>query len=248
MINRNMFREPLSLLGICLLLGMVLSSCIASNALIQAKRSSEQVITVTGSASTNIVSDLASWECRFSQRSGSLKTAYSSLQKDFEVVHQYLLKQGIAEADMKPTPVSTETIFTRDSQGQPTNDVSGYTVEQGIVVTSRQVNRLQQIANQANALINQGLFIRSNAPEFYYTKLDGLKVQMLGEATQNAKQRALSMAKYTHNQIGLMRSAQMGVFQITAPNSTEISDYGVNDTASKEKKITAVVSVSFSVQ
>lgn len=246
--NRNVLREPLSILGFCLLAGMVLASWIASNGLIQAKRSSEQVITVTGSASTNIVSDLASWECRFSQRSNNLKTAYGKLQQDFEVVHQYLREQGVQEVDMKPTTINTETLFVKDAQGQPTNEVSGYNLEQGIQVTSHQVDRLQQIANQANALINQGISIRSNAPEFFYTKLDGLKVKMLGEATRNAKQRALSMAQYTNNNIGLMRSAQMGVFQITAPNSTEISDYGVNDTTSRDKKITAVVSVSFAVQ
>lgn len=40
---------------------------------------------------------------------------------------------------------------------------------------------------------------------------------------------------------------QMGVFQITAVNSNEISDYGINDTSSIEKEITAV-DVEFSVK
>jgi hypothetical protein len=36
-----------------------------------------------------------------------------------------------------------------------------------------------------------------------------------------------------------------GVFQITSRFSTDVSDYGIYDTSSKEKDITAVVSVSF---
>ena len=40
----------------------------------------------------------------------------------------------------------------------------------------------------------------------------------------------------------------MGVFQITAPNSRDVSDYGVYDTQTIDKDITSVVSVSFAVE
>ncbi|MFA5160529.1 MAG: SIMPL domain-containing protein, partial [Candidatus Omnitrophota bacterium] len=43
-------------------------------------------------------------------------------------------------------------------------------------------------------------------------------------------------------------SAKMGVFQITPVNSTEISDWGMNDTTSLDKKVTAVVNASFSIE
>jgi uncharacterized protein len=39
----------------------------------------------------------------------------------------------------------------------------------------------------------------------------------------------------------------MGVMQITAADSNEVSDYGVNDTSALEKDITAVVNVSFAI-
>ena len=70
---------------------------------------------------------------------------------------------------------------------------------------------------------------------------------MLGRATENAKQRATSMASSTGNRIGTIRSAKMGVFQITPPTSTDVSDYGENDTSSLEKKVMAVVSVTFAI-
>jgi hypothetical protein len=40
----------------------------------------------------------------------------------------------------------------------------------------------------------------------------------------------------------------VGVFQITARNSTEVSDSGIYDTSSLEKDITAVVPLSFAVK
>jgi hypothetical protein len=40
----------------------------------------------------------------------------------------------------------------------------------------------------------------------------------------------------------------MGVLQITAADSTDVSDYGVYDTSTIEKDMTAVVSISFAVE
>ena len=45
-----------------------------------------------------------------------------------------------------------------------------------------------------------------------------------------------------------MRSARMGVIQITPRLSNQISDYGVNDLSSIEKEITAVVNASFEIE
>jgi hypothetical protein len=44
-----------------------------------------------------------------------------------------------------------------------------------------------------------------------------------------------------------MRSAKMGVFQITPISSVDVSDWGENDTSSLEKKVMAVVKVDFSI-
>ena len=70
---------------------------------------------------------------------------------------------------------------------------------------------------------------------------------MLAKATENAKRRAVSMAASTGNKIGLMRSAKMGIFQITPVNSYKVSWYGNNDTSSYDKKVTAVVNVAFAI-
>ncbi|HRI31345.1 MAG TPA: SIMPL domain-containing protein, partial [Candidatus Kapabacteria bacterium] len=50
-------------------------------------------------------------------------------------------------------------------------------------------------------------------------------------------------------ELGPLRSARMGVIQITAKNShEEINDYGINDVTSLEKEITAVVSGTFGIE
>jgi hypothetical protein len=44
-----------------------------------------------------------------------------------------------------------------------------------------------------------------------------------------------------------MRASSLGVYQITPRNSTDVSNEGINDTSSRAKDVTAVVSVTFAV-
>ena len=71
---------------------------------------------------------------------------------------------------------------------------------------------------------------------------------MLAEVAKDARSRAESLASNSGGKIGSLRSAKMCVFQITQPNSTGVSDMGINDTSSLAKEITAVVNVKFSVK
>jgi len=142
----------------------------------------------------------------------------------------------------------TETIYKKNEKGNDTNFIEFYRLTQNIEVKSKEVDKVTEVARQATELIDQGIELNSLAPEYFFTKLDELKIEMLAKATQNAKQRAENMVRATGNRIGFMRSAKMGVFQITPVNSTEISDWGVNDTSSLEKRVTAVVSVSFAIE
>ena len=56
------------------------------------------------------------------------------------------------------------------------------------------------------------------------------------------------MLKSTNNRVGKIESVRMGVFQITPVDSTDVSDMGINDTSTIEKKITAVSNVTFKVK
>ena len=68
------------------------------------------------------------------------------------------------------------------------------------------------------------------------------------EATLDAKQRAESMLKAAGANVGKVKQMRMGVFQITPPDSTMVSDMGVNDTTTIDKKVTAVANIVFKVK
>ena len=68
------------------------------------------------------------------------------------------------------------------------------------------------------------------------------------KAANDAKARANSALKVNGNKTGKILNVKTGVFQITAPDSTMVSDGGMNDTETIEKKVSAVVKVTFEIK
>lgn len=132
--------------------------------------------------------------------------------------------------------------------GQMSNQVESYTLSQNIEIRSKDVEKVTQLSRGATELINQGVEFQSNPPQYFYTKIADLKVEMLTLATKDAFNRAQKIAENANSRLGILRSAKQGVFQITPRYSNDIADYGINDTSSLEKEITAVVNTSFTIE
>lgn len=236
------------ILGVCIAFATIISSLIFSKAILEFRKFTNQVIEVTGSAERKIISDYIVWEASFYRTAYELKNAYASIKNDLKRVRKYLLKAGIKENELIIYPVSTEVLHKKTEKGYSTNIVEGYQLTQKIEVRSHDVQKIDRIARESTELIEQGIQFISEPPKYFYTKLSNLKIEMLKEAAANAKQRAIQIAKSTGNKIGPIRSAKMGVFQITPITSTDVSWYGINDTSSLEKKIMAVVKARFAIE
>lgn len=235
------------ILGLCIAIATIVSTMIFSQGLIRLKKFTNEVIEVTGSAEKNIVSDYSVWRVSFSRRDLTMVTAYAAVEQDLKTVLDYLKDKGFKEEELVISQIETSVLYRKNLQGNSTNEIEAYQLTQQIEIQSQDVQKISEVSRQATELLNQGISLISQAPEYFYTKLGDLKVEMLAQASQNAKQRAEKMAESTGNHIGFMRSARMGVFQITPANSYEISDWGTNDTSALDKKVTAVVRVTYAV-
>ena len=93
-----------------------------------------------------------------------------------------------------------------------------------------------------------GVEFYSSNPQYYYTKLSELKLEMIATATEDARLRADRIAENAGSDIGDLRNAQMGIFQIIGQNSNE--DYtwgGAFNTSSKMKTATITMKLKFGV-
>jgi hypothetical protein len=240
-------RNNLIVFAVILSLGFIIGALIIGNTWKKVSRSNV-TITVTGSAQKEIRSDLATWDASFSAESPNLQDAYAKLQVNNNKVKDYLVSKGFPSEKIQFTSINTTTLHGRSPQGIETEQVIGYRLSQNVSLESNDVDKVDKLSREATELINQGIEINSMPPQFFYTKIGDLKVEMIGLASKDAKTRAEQIASSTGNQIGEVRSSRMGVIQINAKNSTDISDYGMNDVSSLEKTITTVVSVSFSIE
>ena len=236
------------ILGVCIAAATIIASLILSRGFIRVMQMTREQIGVTGSANRAITSDYIVWRASFNVRDPDLAKAYDRLRSDLDKVRSYLVEHGVKAEEIVVPQVATQQLYKKDEHGNDTHEFLDYRLTQEIEVRSEAVEHVSELSRVATELINSGVQFNSGSPEFLYRKLDELKVEMLALATQNAKLRAEKMAAATGNRIGPIRSAKMGVFQITPVHSNEVTDWGVNDTSSLEKKVTAVVSASFAIE
>ncbi len=236
------------ILGVCIAAATIVSSVILSKGFLKIMKITREQITVTGSANKQIISDYIVWRAAFTVRDPDMGKAYKRLSADLDKVKNYLLAHGVKEQELTIPQVAIEQLYKKDSRGNDTNELLDYRLSQIVEVRSENLPQITKVSRSITELIDQGVQLNSGAPEYLYRRLDDLKIEMLALATENAKLRAENMAKATGNRIGPIRSARMGVFQITPVTSNEVSDYGVNDTSSLEKKVTAVVTASFAIE
>jgi uncharacterized protein len=251
----NTHKNGYSALAVILALGLIIAAFIISNTWKKVSRGSV-TITVTGAASKDIKSDLGIWDGSFSNESAVLTDAFAKLKESNKKVKDYLVSKGYTEDKIKFSAINTTTLYESKQQNDynysgsksTSGKVIGYRLSQGVSIESPDVDKIDLLSREVTELINQGVEINSNPPRFLYTKIGDLKIEMIGLATQDAKNRAEQIAKSTDNKVGEVRMSKTGVMQINAKNESQVSDYGMNDNSSLEKTITSVVNISFSIE
>mgnify|MGYP003430154652 CR=1 FL=1 len=76
-------------------------------------------------------------------------------------------------------------------------------------------------SREITSLLEQGVFVTSNRPNYYYTRLGELKLEMLAEAAKDARSRAENILRSAGNTgIGPLVDSSMGIININPANST----------------------------
>jgi len=208
----------------------------------------EQSITVKGAARQTIQSDLAVWHIQVQGEGKQLPEAFRTLEAGVQRVQTFLASKGYQPAEIGLAAIGTETIFERDKDGQETNVVDRYRLQRAFTITTPEVNRVNQTAGEVTQLIQEGVFVVSLPPEYYYSKVAELKIAIMGLASKDARARADEIARNAGCVVTDVRQAHMGVLQITRPNSTQVSDYGIYDTSTIAKDVQAVVTLTLGIQ
>jgi hypothetical protein len=238
-----------------LAIGLVLCTIIASLAWMKVKLYRPATVDVRGSAKRRINSNFAQWTANVRTQNKDRVEAYRAVERDAAQVLKFVQAKGVPAAETR-----TSSVQIVEVSHDETTEIGPKTVEkrvfdtwqaeQRIEVSSADVPRVEQLSREATQLLEKGIVIASDPPRYHYTKVGELKIEMLAEASRDARLRAERMlgAAGANAKVGRVVGLDTGVININAANSTETSWEGNYDTSSFEKDIITTVRVRFEVE
>jgi hypothetical protein len=203
-------------------------------------RNQDDVIVVTGSAKRRVVADYAIWAASVTSQQPTPAAATRELAGLASRVRGFLHGAGVLDSETTVAPISVAALRRRGV-------VVGYRLTRRFVIRSSRVQAVARVAEQSSTLLQAGIPLAAAPVQYLYTNLPSLRPRLLSEAARDAQQRGRALVGATGGHLGGLRGVDVGVFQVTSPNSTEVSDYGVYDTSTREKDVTAVVNATFAL-
>lgn len=176
------------IIGLCIVV-----SCVSlAIGLAHFRSESSHVITATGSASVDFEADIIIWRGSFSAVAYTSQDAYSKIKQDAELVKNYLTSNGVTDEEIVFNSVDISRTYrdVYDVNGNYVgSEADGYQLTQDVTVSSSNLDNIEKVSRDISSLLDQGVELSSGAPEYYYSDLDSLKLDLIDKASINAKDR-----------------------------------------------------------
>lgn len=205
-------------------------------------------IVVKGFASKEIKSDLGIFKASIIAQDKDLKLCYKKMLESRNKLEAFLKSFGLKDGKWIFAHLQLKEIYKLGPNGYETDEFVEYKITQDIQIEDKDVNKIANLVFRVSELLDQDVKIFIYSPQYIYSKLDELKVTILGKAMANARERALNMAREGKFRLNTVATVRAGVFQITPLHSTEVEDSGINDTTSIDKEIKSVVEVQYLIR
>jgi hypothetical protein len=239
---------------IAIAVAVVLSTFTAARAWERVRTRDVRTIDVTGSAKRRITSDLIVWTAGLGARAGDRQTAYRQLHQHAAATLAYLGREGLTEAELSPSSVTIQEVIESETIGSGEDRIErqvsrGFAASQAVTVSSKRVALVERLSREVTTLIEQGVPVVSGSPQYFYTRLGELKIEMLAEASKDARVRAEKMlGALASGGLGRLVTADMGVINVNPANSTASAWDGNNDTSALDKDIMTIVHSKFELR
>ena len=210
-----------------------------------------RTVSVVGSATKDFNSDLIIQRFTITVEDQNIKDGYAKMKKAREAVEKYLKENGVDLKDVSFKNVSSykdeDYIYDR-AKDYGYYQFRCYKFSQEVRIESNAVKKIEAL--NLSYLTSDEVKVDVYDPSYYYTKLSDLKIEMLANATKDAKERAETIVKNAGGKLGGLKVSSMGVFQITSPNSSD-EDYewgGAFNTSSYKKSASITMRLTYYVK
>jgi len=237
--------ERATIRSIILAVGVVLSGFLIGAGFAKG-RSADRYVTVKGISEREVKADLAIWPIRLVAANNDLTQAHNQLQRNIALVRQFLANKQIDTNQAALQDFSVTDAYANQF-GNGERATNRYVIQQTIVVRSTKPDLVLSASQQVADLVSGGVVLSSGeqygngGPTFVFTGLNKLKPEMIGEATGRARESAQQFARDSHSDLGGIRQASQGVFEILARDQAQ----GITEASQIMKTVRVVSTVDY---
>ncbi len=234
--------------GLLMAAALVIAGWLVGRGLVQF-RVGDRTVSVKGVAERTVKADVALWPLRLVAADNDLVVAQRRIQQNRRTVATFLQVHGIDSSHVELQGISaTDTRANAYGDGGRT-PMNRYIVNMTLMVRTGDVDRLATASQDVGDLLAAGVVFSSgeyggSGPTYLFTRLNDLKPEMLAEANANAKKAAEEFARSSRAQVGGIRRAYQGVFEILARDPAP----GIMQESQIQKTLRVVTTVEYGLR
>lgn len=241
------------IISLALIISFVMSAIIIGSAL-QRFKTEDRSVSVKGFSEREVTADLAVWLIQSRIASNDLTAGSQDIEATKNKIVGFLLQNQIKQEE-----IIVEGIMVTDKKAQEYDNYQQtlafrYLITQNFQIRSNNVELIQKVSRMTGELLQAGVVVSNtnygNPLQFYYTKLNDIKPEMIIEATQNAKKAASEFAKENDASLGRLKKASQGLFSIVDRTASLTGGEGAIAGNSNDlfKKVRVVISAEYSIK
>jgi hypothetical protein len=201
-------------------------------------------VTVRGVSERNVSADLATWSVNFSHQGTELAPVQQSVDEQARAIRAFFQRSGFRPEEISDTDVTLSREQPHDRDGNPIGPQK-LTVSRSIQLRTNDVMKARAAYARQAELLRDGVELSGTSISYTFTRLNGLKPQMIAEATRNARDSAEQFARDSGVDVGKIKSASQGYFSVGARDGEDCDDCGSSGGSTPFQKVRVVTTVDY---
>ena len=202
--------------GLFIMVGLIVLGVMMPRA-VDRYRSFDRTVNVKGLCEKEVKADKVIWPVVYKVMANDIQSVYDQTDGNNAVIIDFLKSGGI---DSSEITVSVPEISDKYASEYGSNDRAfRYIAKNVITVCTSDVDKVLALMSKQSVLLKKGIVVSGNTQwenpvEFKYEGLNGIKPEMIEEATMNAREAAQKFAKDSDSKLGKIKTANQGTFTI----------------------------------
>jgi hypothetical protein len=210
----------------------------------RSKMAEHRSVTVRGVSERNVTADLATWSVSFSHEGAELAPVQRSVDQQAGAIRAFFRRAGFRPDEITDSDVALNREQPRDREGHPVGPQK-LTVSRSIQLRTNDVMKARAAYARQAELLRDGVELSGTSVTYSFTRLNGLKPEMIAEATRNARQSAEQFARDSGVDVGRIKTASQGYFSVGARDGEDCGDCGSSGGSSPFQKVRVVTTIDY---